>query len=159
VSAERLFILFCFALVTAIVAYIRGRNVVGWFILGFLFGFFPLIILFALKRLPRGPVKTCPRCVETVSAAALVCRHCGHEFALPQPSGAKPWRSTPVVIGAPRAFASRNSYGPIGYSVFTDGSVEATLDGTLWTWDNIDEFRRDIDRRTLSASGGRGRGI
>ena len=28
--------------------------------------------------------KTCPRCAETVKAAAKVCKHCGHEFEEPQ---------------------------------------------------------------------------
>jgi len=31
---------------------------------------------------PRADEKTCPRCAEQVKAAALVCRFCGHEFAL-----------------------------------------------------------------------------
>lgn len=30
--------------------------------------------------------KTCPRCAETVKAAALVCRFCGHEFDITPPS-------------------------------------------------------------------------
>ncbi|MGF6230215.1 hypothetical protein QFZ27_004170 [Inquilinus ginsengisoli] len=153
------FFVLSFAVTTAIVAHVRGRNAVGWFILGLLFNVFSLIILFALNRLPRGPVKTCPRCAETVLAAALVCRHCGHEFALHRPSPARPSRPLPVVIGAPRTFVSRDSYGSVAYSVFSDGSIEATLDGALRAWDNVDEFRRDADRRTLSISGGRRGGV
>ena len=30
---------------------------------------------------PADPTKVCPRCAESVKAAALVCRYCGHEFA------------------------------------------------------------------------------
>jgi hypothetical protein len=30
----------------------------------------------------RAGSKLCPRCAETIKAAALVCRHCGHEFEM-----------------------------------------------------------------------------
>jgi len=32
------------------------------------------------SALPADDTKVCPRCAETVKAAALVCRYCGHEF-------------------------------------------------------------------------------
>jgi len=35
------------------------------------------------QRAAAAQEKTCPRCAEEVKAAALVCRHCGHEFAEP----------------------------------------------------------------------------
>lgn len=34
--------------------------------------------------------KICPRCAETVKAAAAVCKHCGHEFGTPQNVGPIP---------------------------------------------------------------------
>ncbi|WP_255448362.1 superinfection immunity protein [Telmatospirillum sp. J64-1] len=39
-------------------------------------------------QVARTEEKTCPRCAETVKAAAKVCRFCGHEFEAKQPPGA-----------------------------------------------------------------------
>ncbi|MEO5336896.1 MAG: zinc ribbon domain-containing protein [Magnetospirillum sp. WYHS-4] len=59
----------------------RGRSPFGWAILGALVSMFALIVLLALpKRETR--VKGCPRCAELVKDKALVCRFCGHEFAV-----------------------------------------------------------------------------
>lgn len=40
------------------------------------------LLLIALGRppLPQSPSKTCPRCAESVLAAATACRFCNHEF-------------------------------------------------------------------------------
>ena len=31
---------------------------------------------------PPADTKVCPRCAETIKAAALVCRYCGNEFEI-----------------------------------------------------------------------------
>jgi hypothetical protein len=38
---------------------------------------------------PRADGKVCPRCAETVKAAALICRYCGHEFEPGEPEAPK----------------------------------------------------------------------
>ena len=68
----------------------KGQNTFSAFLVGVLLG--PLgVILVAVQKtntagleqrqIASGEHKKCPRCAETVKADALVCKHCGHEFA------------------------------------------------------------------------------
>jgi len=45
----------------------------------------------------RTASKVCPRCAETIKAAALVCRHCGQEF---EPPAALPSEASMPVLGS-----------------------------------------------------------
>jgi len=40
----------------------------------------------ASAELPTDEMKTCPKCAESVKAAAVVCRFCGFEFSEPEPA-------------------------------------------------------------------------
>ena len=77
----------------------RGRNGFGWFVLGFLFSFFSLIILI-LTPDPRNERQRqaanagtigCPRCAERIKATAKVCRFCGHNLET------RPTKSAPPI--------------------------------------------------------------
>lgn len=64
--------------------------------------------------------KTCPRCAETIKAAAVVCRYCGHEFATepaPPPQEPKPtsstWRSNIAAAPPAEAASDKRSVGKI----------------------------------------------
>jgi hypothetical protein len=65
------------ALLVAIVASAKGRSAFGWLLLSLLLS--PLVTLIAVIGVES--LRTCPRCAETVKAAASVCRHCGSEFS------------------------------------------------------------------------------
>jgi hypothetical protein len=77
------------SIIGALIADNRGGNWATGFWLGLIFG--PFGLLFSLftggedarasKELASGKKKRCPRCAELVQRAALVCKHCGHEFA------------------------------------------------------------------------------
>jgi Uncharacterised protein family UPF0547 len=73
----------------AMIASAKGGSAGLGFLVGALFGPFGIIAAFFMggeeqkadKDVAAGTHKKCPRCAEIVKADALVCKHCGHEFA------------------------------------------------------------------------------
>ena len=75
--------------VAAMIASSKGGSGVLGFVAGLLLG--PLGIVAACfmgnekqaeaNRIASGDNKKCPRCAELVKVDALVCKHCGNEFA------------------------------------------------------------------------------
>ena len=83
------------------VAWERGRNMFGWFILAMIYS--PLFALACLATCPVRPNKEqresmidCPDCAEAVKAAAKVCRHCGFR-----------WQGASAKEGASSLFSQR----------------------------------------------------
>lgn len=78
-----------FGVITAVVAFNKGRSVVGWFVIGALFGPFGLLASVFVstevkaleeRKVGSGELKKCPDCAELVKAEAKVCKHCGAKF-------------------------------------------------------------------------------
>lgn len=72
------------AVFSAFVASSKGRSIVGWFVLGFLFGPLALIAVGlsgSIKEDPLAPTPEthvrCPECREFVFRDATKCKHCG----------------------------------------------------------------------------------
>jgi hypothetical protein len=65
----------------------RGRSGFGWFLLAILISpLLAMILVFILSpseagKLKGGELKKCEKCAELVKKEAVVCKHCGHEFA------------------------------------------------------------------------------
>ncbi|MFG1184366.1 superinfection immunity protein [Xanthobacter aminoxidans] len=75
--------------------------------------------------------KICPRCAESVKAAALVCRYCGHEFAAEAPKS--------------KSILETNVYRGVPYTQYDDYSVTAIVNSEIRAWGNALEFRAAID--------------
>lgn len=81
---------------------------------------------------PRGPeeaTKTCPQCAETVKLAAVVCKHCGHEFN-EDPFG-----------------ENLGTYKNLPYTRNPDGTVSLTIAGQTKTWPRVSAFKSEVDAK------------
>lgn len=77
---------FIASIIVGIAAGKRGRGSGNWFILSLIIS--PLLSALLLLVQPDlskdagatiDPVRKCPKCAETILAAASVCKHCGHD--------------------------------------------------------------------------------
>jgi hypothetical protein len=98
-----LFFWLVWGVINALIASSKNRSPIGWVLLSIPFGLIATLVLACLPKLPEEVrvaampaaerTKVCPRCAETVKAAAAVCRFCNHEFdvtTVPAPSQ-HPW--------------------------------------------------------------------
>jgi hypothetical protein len=68
-------------IIVTIAATVKNRGGPDWFFYGFLLWPFALPHILLKPALPdRYTTKVCPDCAEAVLKAALVCRHCRHQF-------------------------------------------------------------------------------
>ena len=87
-----LIIALCFAVATGIAGRAKGSSFLVWFIVG---GVLPVIGLIAalLYRVETTePERRCPRCGATQKLYVQVCRRCGEDLHLPEPSETRPGR-------------------------------------------------------------------
>ena len=78
-------------------AFSRGRSI-GWAVLGFLYGWVGLVLMFVLQEWPTRV--TCPKCRKLRVVTRDTCEHCGTAHAAPAPDGTEIFEPT---IAAPHA--------------------------------------------------------
>jgi hypothetical protein len=74
-------IIFAPAVIGALIAKSKGRNVFGWFLLcGLLW--FPVIVLLFLPPTTEveGKYRECPKCKEIIKWQASFCKHCKNKI-------------------------------------------------------------------------------
>lgn len=147
------------AILNGLLASSRGRGAIAWALLG---AFFPLISLLALvlmkdlkttnsaeeklaesehkRRLAEiraetavsSDTKICPQCAETIKSAAKVCRFCGNKF------------SDTSVFQVPTTI-TEGEYRGTPYKEMPDGAIHANINGEDRTWENLVNFKWDLD--------------
>jgi hypothetical protein len=137
-----------FIVITAVIAGSKNRSVGGWGLLAAFFGFFATIALACCERLPTAqeiavsraanePTKKCPRCAESVKAAALVCRFCNHEFDPSSIPAADSVAALPWAIEEDHG----NGYGVYRYK---NAKLVYSSKGVKWKTSTFDNPRQAI---------------
>ena len=65
-----------FGMVASIIANGKGRNSLGWFLIGMFLGPFALVVVFLPPVEREGMFAQCPACREVIRADAGACRYC-----------------------------------------------------------------------------------
>ncbi|UJA20035.1 hypothetical protein HJD18_07260 [Thermoleophilia bacterium SCSIO 60948] len=83
---ELLVILLAFGLATGFVGRSKGSSFFIWFLVGFVIPLFGLIAAFMYRYEKTEPERRCPRCGAVQKLYVQVCRRCGEDLYLPDPS-------------------------------------------------------------------------
>jgi hypothetical protein len=75
-----------FALATGIIGRSKGSSFAIWFIVGGVLLVFGLIAVFLFRFEKDEPERRCPRCGAVQKLYVQVCRRCGEDLYLPDPS-------------------------------------------------------------------------
>jgi ribosomal protein S27AE len=81
-----------FALATGIVGRSKGSSFFIWFIVGGVLPVIGLIAAFLYRVETVEPERRCPRCGAVQKLYVQVCRRCGEDLYLPDPSEVRPGR-------------------------------------------------------------------
>jgi hypothetical protein len=66
-----------FGMVSGLIARIKGRSMLAWFVAGLIIGPFALIVAAMPPKARPGHLAECPACCEVIQEEARVCRYCG----------------------------------------------------------------------------------
>ena len=81
-----LFILICFGLATGIIGRAKGSSFFIWFFVGAVLPLIGLIAVVLYRVEADEPERRCPRCGRVQKLYVQVCRTCGEDLYLPDPS-------------------------------------------------------------------------
>jgi hypothetical protein len=89
-----LVILASFGLATGLIGRAKGSSFFIWFLVGFVLPFFGLVAVILYRVEKDEPERRCPRCGAVHKIYVQVCRVCGEDLYLPDPSEVRQPRST-----------------------------------------------------------------
>ena len=87
-----LFVAITFAISTGLVGRAKGSSFFIWFIVGGVLPVFGLIAAFLYRVERTEPERRCPNCGAVQKLYVQVCRRCGEDLYMPDPSEVRPGR-------------------------------------------------------------------